>query len=170
MIMAEKTIEKAAPKAKMPEPARRPFPRPFSFERELERLFDDFQRLGTLWGPERRLFGREAFVPPPAVDMVDAENEIVVKAELPGMTKEDVHVELTDSTLVIKGEKKREKEVKEENYYCSEREYGSIYRSIDLPAEVATEGVKASCKDGVLEIHLPKTEKAKHKAIKVAVQ
>lgn len=102
--------------------------------------------------------------------MYEENNEVVVKAELPGMTKDDIEISLVDSTLTLKGEKKKEEEVKEKDFYRCEREYGSFLRTIDLPAEVKTDGAKATFKNGVLEIQLAKTEEAKRKPVKVAVQ
>ena len=106
----------------------------------------------------------------PAVDLFEDKNDIVVKAELPGMEKENVEVKLTDHMLTIKGEKKKEEEIKEENYYRSERSYGSFIRTLELPADVHADKVKASFKNGVLEVRLPKTEEAKSKEIKVKVE
>jgi len=93
----------------------------------------------------------------------------VVKAELPGMKKEDIEVNLSGETLTIKGEKKQEEEVKEDNYYRRERTYGAFSRAIDLPCEVKSAEIKASFKDGVLEIRMPKTEEAKKKSIAVKI-
>jgi HSP20 family protein len=104
------------------------------------------------------------------VDLFEDKNEIVIKAELPGMEKENVEVKLTDHMLTIKGEKKKEEEVKEENYYRSERSYGSFIRTLELPADVHADKVKASFKNGVLEVRLPKTEEAKTKEVKVKVE
>ena len=173
--MAEKNVAKGKEKEKEPEakvPVRVQAARPVARGWDLERFFDDFFRLGwpRWWAPERRLFGGEAFIQPPAIDVVDEKNEVVVKAEVPGLSKDDITVELTESSLIIRGEKKREKEVKEENYYRSEREYGSVYRSIELPVPVKPQDVKATFKDGVLEIRMPKTEVAKPKSVKVRVQ
>jgi len=106
----------------------------------------------------------------PAVDLFEDKNEIVIKAELPGMEKENVEVKLTDHMLTIKGEKKKEEEIKEENYYRSERSYGSFIRTLELPADVHADKVKASFKNGILEVRLPKTEEAKSKEIKVKVE
>jgi HSP20 family protein len=140
--------------------------------REMERMFEDFAF--SRWPRFRDLelfrFPRELRLQVPSLDMYEEKDQIVVKVELPGLSKDDVEVNLTGSMLTIKGEKKREQEVKEADYYRSEREYGSIYRSVDLPAEVKTDEVKATFKDGVLEIHLPKTEEAKKKAVRVQVQ
>lgn len=182
--MAEKGIEKAKEREKAkeggkakeetaPVPVRAGRLIPASpWEGELERFFDDIRHLAwpRWWRPERRLFRREAFIQTPAVDVLDDKDQLVIKAELPGLSKEDVEVELTNSMLTIKGEKQREKEIKEEHYYRSEREYGSVYRSIELPVAVKAQEVKATFKDGVLEIRIPKTEEAKQKAVKVQVQ
>jgi HSP20 family protein len=93
----------------------------------------------------------------------------VVTAELPGIDKDNISVNLTDHTLTIKGEKKKEEEIKEENYYRSERSYGSFLRTLELPRDVHADKVKASFKNGVLEVRLPKTEEAKAKEVKVKV-
>jgi HSP20 family protein len=86
------------------------------------------------------------------------------------VAKEDIQVNVTDHLLTIKGEKKREEETKEKNFYCSERSYGSFSRSVELPAEVHGEKARASFKNGVLELHLPKTEEAMKKEVKVKVE
>jgi HSP20 family protein len=149
----------------------RPFTEMARWEREMERMFEDFfgRRLRPFsderWWPERS-FG----IPAPAVDLYEEKDEIVAKADLPGMTKDDIQVNLTDSLLTIKGEKKKEEEVKEKDYYRSERAYGTFTRSLALPTEVNAEKVRATFKNGVLEIHLPKTEEAKKKEIKVKVE
>jgi HSP20 family protein len=106
----------------------------------------------------------------PVVDLFDEKDEVVVKAELPGMAKDDIEIDISDHQLTVKGEKKKEEKIKEENYYCSERSYGSFMRVLDLPSEVQSDKVHASYKNGVLEIRLPKTEAAKKKEIKVKVE
>ena len=106
----------------------------------------------------------------PTVDVYEEKDDIVVKAELPGMDKDNIEVNLTDHTLTIKGEKKKEEEVKEENYYRSERSYGSFLRTLELPKDVHADKVKASFKNGILEVRIPKTEEAKAKEIKVKVE
>jgi HSP20 family protein len=92
-----------------------------------------------------------------------------VKAELPGMEKENIEVNLTDHMLTIKGEKKKAEEVKEEKYYRSERSYGAFVRTLELPRDVHGDKIKATFKNGVLEVRMPKTEEAKAKEIKVKV-
>jgi HSP20 family protein len=148
--------------------------RPFSdltrWERDMERMMDDFfDRRMRPWWPERWLRTEGFTTNVPALDVFEEKDELVVKAELPGMEKDNVEVNLTNHTLTIKGEKKKEEEVKEEKYYRSERSYGSFVRTLQLPADVQADKVKASFKNGVLEVRLPKTEEAKAKEIKVKV-
>ncbi len=148
----------------------RPFSEMARWEREMERMFDDFfgRRLRPIWD-ERWWPARTLGISAPAVDLYEEKDEIVAKAELPGMGKDDIQVHIADHHLTIKGEKKKEEEVKEGSYYRSERSYGSFSRSVELPAEVQLEKAKASFKNGVLEIRLPKSEEAKKKEIKVKV-
>ena len=103
----------------------------------------------------------------PVVDIYETDSAVVLRAELPGVSKEDVHLEVRGHTLVLAGERKQEEEVKEENYYRVERSYGSFYRAFGLPSAVEASKVKASMKDGVLEITLPKAEEAKSKVISI---
>lgn len=128
---------------------------------EMNRLFDtSLQRTG------RGEIGR-AFLP--AIDVVEEKDSYLVKAELPGLAKEDVNVSLQDNYLTIKGEKKHETETKEANYYRCERSYGSFSRTVELPASVDAKKIDAHFKDGVLSVKLPKTEEAKPKQIEVKV-
>jgi HSP20 family protein len=105
----------------------------------------------------------------PAIDLVDSGDRVEVKVELPGMAKDDVDISLKDDILTIKGEKKQEREEKEENRYYVERTYGSFSRTLTLPSKVNPDGVEARFKDGVLEINLPKAEEEKIKQIQVQV-
>jgi HSP20 family protein len=143
-----------------------------AWEHEIERMFEDFPRLRwpRYFDLEPMRFPRALRLHAPSLDMYEEKGEIIVKAELPGMGKDDIQVTLTDSTLTLKGEKKKEEEVKEKDYYRCEREYGSFLRTVDLPAEVKADGVKATFKDGILEIRLPKSEAAKQKEVHVKVQ
>ena len=136
---------------------------------DLDRMFDDFlgRRLRSFW-PER-WWPTPMEITTPVVDLYEEKDDIVVKAELPGMEKDNIEVNLSDNRLTIKGEKKKEEEVKKEGYYRSERSYGSFIRTLELPSEVQTDKVKAAFKNGVLEIRLPKTEEAKKKETKVKV-
>ncbi len=106
----------------------------------------------------------------PAVDIVDEKDQIKVKADLPGLKKEDVEVHVENDVLTIKGEKKEEKETKEKDYIRSERYYGAFHRAFTLPASVDAAKVNAAYKEGVLEITLPKKEGAKPKQTKVEIK
>jgi HSP20 family protein len=104
----------------------------------------------------------------PAVDVYENDQALVFKAELPGFSKDDVHVELKDNVLTLKGERKREVEVKEEQYHRMERSHGTFQRSFALPIGVEAEKAEATFKDGVLELTLPKAEVAKPKRIGIS--
>jgi HSP20 family protein len=125
-----------------------------------------------------RFFGRhpiraalsEVMLPSPDLEMFDKQDEIVVKAEVPGPDKPDIQVSVDGELLTIKGEKKKEKESKEEDYYFSERAYGAFSRSLRLPVEVKVDKVTASLNNGVLEVHLPKAEEAKAKQANIPVK
>ena len=105
----------------------------------------------------------------PAVDMYDEGDELVVKAQVPGVDKDNIKISISDNTLTIKGEMKKEEETKEEDYYYSECSYGSFMRALKLPAKVEEKKIKASFKDGILEMHMPKAIESKPKEIKVNV-
>ena len=127
--------------------AREDFYAPFmTFRREIDRMFDHFFDAG--WQP----FGGGALMP--AVDVEETDKEVVVTAELPGVTEKDIHVDLTGDMLTIKGEKKMEQE--SDNGRRKERRYGAFERSIQLPFEVKDADVDARFSNGVLTIRLPK--------------
>jgi HSP20 family protein len=105
----------------------------------------------------------------PSVDVSETEGEYQIKAEIPDVKKEDVKVTLEDGVLTIQGERKQEKEVKGKRYHRVERSYGRFVRSFTLPDVIDEEKVKAEFKDGILNLALPKSEKAKPKAIEVTV-
>lgn len=133
------------------------------FQNEMNRLFN-----GTLHRPGKKGNGGALWAP--AVDIIDEKDDIRVRADLPGMKKEEIEVSVNNDTLSIKGEKKEEKEIKEKDYVRSERYYGAFQRSFTLPAGVDPQKVNAAYKDGVLEITLPKREDAKPKQIKVDIK
>ena len=149
--------------------------RPFSdiarWERDMEELFDNLAG-SRFWPFRRRPWPplRAMEISAPAVDVYEEKDDIVAKAELPGVGKDDIEVNVADNFLTIKGQKKKEEELKEENYYRCERSYGSFTRVVQLPSEVQTEKARASFKDGVLEVRIPKTDEAKKKVKKVKVQ
>ena len=141
--------------------------------------WDPFRDLGMLQDRMNRLFddagrGWRSDEPAattswsPSVDIFETEGEIVVKAELPGMDRKDITLHLENNVLTLRGERKFEKETKEENYHRIERSYGNFSRSFSIPATVDEEKIRADYKDGVLKIVLPKKEQAKPKQIKIA--
>ena len=131
---------------------------PFEMFGELQ---DEMMRLwGQAWPLMPRPLRRMALMPTrwtPTTNVYEKDNTLVVKTELPGVKKEDIGVALDQGDLVIRGERKAEREVKEENYYRVERSYGSFYRRIPLPFEVNAEQITAEYKDGVLEIRAPRS-------------
>ena len=132
---------------------------------EMNRLFDSF----FSGQPEHRrglLEGEWA----PSVDVAETDEDIVVTAELPGVKQEEVDITIADGVLTLKGEKNEEKEVKEKNYHRIERTYGSFQRSISLPTGTEAGKAKATYKDGILCVTIPKVEEAKPKQIKIDVE
>lgn len=132
------------------------------------------KRLSTIWGrPAPKGEGeKEAMTVAewsPLVDISEDEKEYLVKAELPEVKKEDVKLTVQDNVLSITGERKYEKEEKGKKYHRVERSYGSFMRSFTLPEDADGTKVAAEYKDGVLKVHLPKSEKAKPKSIEVKV-
>jgi HSP20 family protein len=105
----------------------------------------------------------------PAVDVQETDGEYLIKADLPDVKKEDVHVELQDGMLCLRGERRQEKEEKGKKFHRIERAYGQFERRLALPSEVDPRKVAAEFKDGVLNVHLPKSASAKPKAIEVKV-
>jgi HSP20 family protein len=134
---------------------------------ELARLHDEMDDLfrGFFGGWETPLAGHRFY---PAVDVTENENDIVVKAEVPGCKADDIDISVHGNTLTISGEKKAEQEKKEKGFYHLERSYGSFRRDLTLPTDVDPTKVDAACKEGVLTITLPKAERAK--AVKVKVK
>jgi len=106
----------------------------------------------------------------PSIEVFEKEDKLVVKAELPGMKEEDIDISVVGDTLTIKGERKAESEVKEEDYYCCERSYGSFSRSIAVPSSVDANKIEANYEDGVLEVSLPKAPEVKPKKVTVSAK
>jgi HSP20 family protein len=123
-----------------------------SFQDEMNRMFNQFFRGGT---GEEAGWGVRTWTPP--VDIYETDDALILKAELPGVSKDDVSIEIHQNTLILRGQRKHEAEVKEENYHRVERAYGSFQRSFMLPTLVDQEHVQATYKDGVLELRLPKS-------------
>ena len=161
--MAEKKLE-ARPEEKgltRKEPAvESPFRMMERFADEMDRVFDDFgfgrgwlaPRLGA--SPARPLFtAAEEWLP--EIEMLQRNEELVVRADLPGLTKDDIKIEITEDAIAIQGERKRETEEEKAGVYRSERTYGSFYRRLPLPEGAMTDQAKATFKDGVLEVTMP---------------
>ena len=105
----------------------------------------------------------------PAVDIYEAENELVLKADLPDVNEKDMDIQVENNMLTIRGERKFEQQVKEDNYLRVERTYGSFSRSFSLPSTIDSEAIKAEYKNGVLKIELPKRAESKPKQVKINV-
>ncbi|MEA3279244.1 MAG: Hsp20/alpha crystallin family protein [Thermodesulfobacteriota bacterium] len=143
--------------------------------------WDPFRNVSTLQDRINRMFN-EAFTRKefdddasigswsPAVDIYNTDDALIVKAELAGIPKENVSIDVKDNILTIKGERSVDKEVKEENYYRRERSFGSFQRSFTLPAAINPDNIKAVYKDGILEIEIPKPEEKKPKQVTIDVK
>ena len=138
-----------------------PFREFSTLRNEMERVFDSM--LGRY--PRERVEGLWA----PLVDVEETKDNIIARIELPGMKKEDIKVTLMNNILTISGERKHEAEEKGKTYYRIERAYGRFQRTIELPTDVTSDKAKASYKDGILELVVPKSEKAKEKEIAIDV-
>jgi HSP20 family protein len=139
-----------------------PFRTLTTLQDEVNRLFD-----GNLGRTSREASTLSAWAP--AVDIVENEKELVLKADLPDLNEKDIDVRIENNMLTFSGERKYEKDVKEDNFLRVERAYGSFSRSFSLPNTVNTEAIKAEYKNGVLTVRVPKREEARPKQVKVAV-
>jgi HSP20 family protein len=134
----------------------------FSMRDQMNRMFDDF------FAPAKSgANGDSLWDWNPAVDVMDGENSIVITAEVPGVDKKDISVDVKDRVLTLKGERSSDNEVKEEKFYRRERMYGKFERSFTLPAAVDPDQINATYSDGVLKIEVPKPEHSKPKQISV---
>ena len=133
-----------------------------SFQNEMNRIFNEFFRGGN--GEEA---GSELSTWTPPVDIHETDDALVIKAELPGISKDDISIDVHQNTLTLRGQRKHEAEVKQDNYHRMERAYGTFQRSFVLPTMIDQEKVQATFKDGVLELHLPKLESAKPRRIAI---
>lgn len=141
--------------------------KPFEFDRlrkEMDRLWDSFFE----GRPGKRTKEEGGWLP--SLDVTETKGDLVVKAELPGMDPKDIDISLSEGVLTMRGEKKQEKEEKEEGYHLIERSYGSFIRSVRLPKDVQSNRIEASFKNGVLKVVLPKSEETKKKEIKIKVE
>ncbi|HXG91555.1 MAG TPA: Hsp20/alpha crystallin family protein [Blastocatellia bacterium] len=125
----------------------------------MRRFTDEMDRAFESFGLMRGFGSGEMDVWTPAIEVFERDGNFVVRAELPGLNKEDVKVEMTDDGLIIQGERKREHEEKGESFYRSERSYGRFYRLVPLPEDANAEQVRASFNNGVLEVSMPVPER-----------
>jgi HSP20 family protein len=135
-----------------------------SLRREMDRLFDSFGR-DVGWPAE----GSRAGALTPSIDVSESEGELKIDVDLPGVEEKDVDVAIADNVLTIKGEKKAEREEKKKDFQLVERSYGSFSRSLTLPFAVDPDKAKATFKNGVLSISLPKPPEVQAKAKKIAI-
>lgn len=142
---------------------RRPYADLFDMYNKINRLFEQ-----GLWGEEKEQPMTTCWSP--ATDIYETKDDYVFKIELPGISKEDVKVEVNGDNMEIKGERKEEKEIKREDYHRNERVCGSFMRNFQLPKNADGQKMSASMKDGVLELHIPKREESKTKAIPISIE
>jgi HSP20 family protein len=139
-----------------------------AFPQSLVERIDDF--LGERWGPWwPMLRWPEELARMPTVDVYEEGDQVVVKAEVPGMRKEEIDVRIAGDVLTISGKKEKEEKVERKDYYRYERSAGEFSRSVQLPAEVQADKVQAQLKEGVLEIRAPKTAEAKSRSKRIEV-
>lgn len=129
-----------------------------AFDELVGRMFDDW--LSPRVAGETRGWS-------PAVDMVDKKDEIVLRADIPGLEQKDIHVSVDNGMLTIRGARQEEREAKDEDYYCCERWAGSFSRTMALPPSIDPDKIKATFKNGVLEVHVPKSPQAIGKSIEI---
>ena len=142
------------------------------FNEEMDRLFQDFgfgHGSESSFGGEMGMLGNRGLsMWAPQIEVFERKGELCVRADLPGMTKDDIDVEITDNTLVLRGERRSERdEQEEEGYYRTERSYGSFYRTIPLPEGVDGENAVANFRNGVLEITMPVPERAGRRRLEI---
>jgi HSP20 family protein len=135
---------------------------------ELDRAFEDWPSFR--WPSFAHFATSESAAWSPKIDVFERDNRLVTRVDLPGLKKEEVSVEVTDGHLALSGERKHEKEEKKDNFYRSEREYGSFYRAVPLPQGVKLEDVKATFSEGVLEVSVPLPAKPEANVRKVQIE
>ncbi len=146
--------------------------------KEIDRMSKDMDRLWDQVFPASRRFLKELPVKallerdtaPPAIDIIERPEAVVIRAEMPGVDKENIDISLQENALTISGKIEEDKEEKKEDFYYSERSYRSYSRTVELPCKVNSEKIKAGLKNGILTVTLPKAEDVKAKKITVEVK
>jgi HSP20 family protein len=168
MAIAEKEATEKGKEIQKAPPARAltPFE---EMDRMMDRMFEGFMPRGWMrpWRFEWPAMPELAEIRMPSVDVVDRENEVLVRAEIPGVDKKDLDVTVTENTVTIKGSSKREEKEEKGDYYRCEISRGAFARTLTLPATVDSDRAKASFKDGVLELTLPKIEKSRRRNVTI---
>ena len=141
----------------------RPFGGISSFRRDMDHFWDRFFSVDPGTRPWEK-----GWVP--SFDVSETKDKLIVKTEIAGVDPKEIDIKISGDVLTIKGAKKEEKEEKDESFHLMERRYGAFSRSIQLPMEVSEKKIKATYKNGVLKITLPKSEKSKAKATKIAIE
>ena len=144
---------------------RQPFTSLQQFANEVDRMFDDFG-FGRPWRSPGWFHRSQGWAPD--VDIYQRNDQLIIKADLPGMSKEDITVDLTDNRVTIRGERKSEREEEHEGVYRTERSYGSFHREIALPEGAISDQAKATFRDGVLEITMPAPPASKGRRLEIA--
>ena len=144
--------------------AARPIQDLFSIHNEMSRLFDNWYK------PARHRAEGESLDWMPVVDILEANGHVEIRAEMPGLSEQDVQVSVTDDVLTLKGEKTQESDEKDQKYHRVERSYGRFQRSFTLPANLNPEAIKAKFTSGVLTVSIPKAEEVKPKEIQISVE
>lgn len=147
--------------------------RSFSPFYDIEQWFEDaWKKPLSLFGPSLLpgLRTAERYELSPSVDIFEEGKEVVMKADIPGIAKEDLKIDLTDNILTLSGEKKKEEKIDREDYYRYERSFGSFCRRFELPGDLDTKKIKAHFKDGVLEVRIPKTKEAAKEHRKIPIE
>ena len=148
-----------------------------SLRHEIDRLFDDFRPFGWRLPSHRSLFdldlptlSREEWLIAPAMDLVEREGQFEITAELPGIDEKDIEIQLSNRLLTIKAEKKEEKQEERKDYHLSERRYGSLQRSFEIPELVNADQISATFAKGVLTVRMPKSPEAQKSEKKIQVK
>jgi HSP20 family protein len=163
--MSDQKETRLAPRAS----TRDPFGMLRQMRSDFDRMFDD-SFWPSLRGPSLQATALESLTWFPTIEVFEKDNRLVTKVDLPGLKKEDVKVEVTDSHLAISGERKREKEEEKKNVYRCERDYGSFYRVVPLPDGVKLDDIKATFADGVLEVSVPLRAQPEAKVRKIEIR
>ncbi len=142
--------------------------RPFRDLEEMERRFDELLGWPASPGAWRRVPAEVEWMPP--IEMFEKDDKLVVKAELPGINKDEIDISVVGETMTIKGGRKTETEIKQESYYCCKRSYGSFVRSITLPSAVHTNKIEANLENGILEVTLSKAAEVKPKKVEISAK